>query len=77
MSGYDSLIVGAGFGGLVAAAYLAKEGARVAVLEARETPGGACETVALESDILAPLLIPYVHALDRKVLSDLKLHRRA
>jgi phytoene dehydrogenase-like protein len=37
---YDSIIVGAGHNGLVCAAYLAKSGQRVLVLEASETAGG-------------------------------------
>jgi phytoene dehydrogenase-like protein len=37
---YDSIIIGAGHNGLVCAAYLAKGGQRVLVLEAADTPGG-------------------------------------
>src|SRR3989442_13561585 len=43
MSGsYDIIIVGAGHNGLVTAAYLARAGMRVLVLERRELVGGAC-----------------------------------
>jgi len=41
VANYDTLIVGAGHNGLVAAAYLAKGGRRVLVLEKREEVGGA------------------------------------
>jgi phytoene dehydrogenase-like protein len=41
---YDVLIIGAGHNGLVAAAYLARAGRRVLVLERRELVGGACVT---------------------------------
>src|SRR5439155_4016612 len=41
---YDAVIVGGGHNGLVAAAYLAKIGARVVVLEARHKTGGAADT---------------------------------
>jgi phytoene desaturase len=41
---YDALIIGAGHNGLVAAAYLAKAGRHVLVLERREALGGAATT---------------------------------
>jgi phytoene dehydrogenase-like protein len=40
----DAVIVGAGHNGLVAAAYLARAGQRVLVLEAKDRVGGACVT---------------------------------
>ncbi len=41
---YDAIIVGGGHNGLVAAAYLARSGARTLVLEARPKTGGAATT---------------------------------
>ena len=41
---YDAIIVGAGHNGLVTAAYLAKAGRRVLVLERRDILGGCCIT---------------------------------
>jgi phytoene dehydrogenase-like protein len=41
---YDAVVIGAGLNGLVAAAYLAKEGQRVLVLERREIVGGTAVT---------------------------------
>jgi phytoene dehydrogenase-like protein len=43
---YDAIVVGGGHNGLVAAAYLAKKGARTIVLEARHKVGGAADTMA-------------------------------
>ena len=45
VSDYDALIVGAGHNGLVAAAYLARAGKRVLVLERAERVGGAAVTL--------------------------------
>ncbi|MCC2656624.1 MAG: NAD(P)/FAD-dependent oxidoreductase [Panacagrimonas sp.] len=41
---YDALIIGAGHNGLVCAAYLARAGRKVLVLERRSVVGGACIT---------------------------------
>ena len=42
---YDAIVIGGGHNGLVAAAYLAKLGARTVVLEKRHTTGGAADTM--------------------------------
>ena len=41
---YDNIIIGAGHNGLVAAAYLAKQGKKVLVLERRDIVGGSVVT---------------------------------
>jgi len=42
---YDAVVIGGGHNGLVAAAYLAKQGARTVVLEKRHKTGGAADTM--------------------------------
>ena len=41
---YQAIVIGGGHNGLVAAAYLAKAGARVVVCESRHKTGGAAAT---------------------------------
>ena len=43
---FDAIVIGGGHNGLVAAAYLARSGARTLVLEGRDTAGGAATTEA-------------------------------
>lgn len=44
MKTFDYIIMGAGLGGLAAAACLTKQGYKVAVLEKHYLPGGCCHT---------------------------------
>ncbi len=49
MSSYDYVIIGAGMGGLTVGSLLARAGARVAIVEAHEYPGGCCHTFPMGS----------------------------
>src|SRR5216117_3353287 len=76
MSGsYDIIIVGAGHNGLVTAAYLARAGKRVLVLERRHVVGGACVTEELWPGFKVSTA-SYVSSLFRpEIIRDLELGR--
>jgi phytoene dehydrogenase-like protein len=75
---YDAIVVGGGHNGLVAAAYLARSGARTVVLEGRHKTGGAATTEAPWPD--APEFkvtrLSYVMSLmPPTIINDLELAR--
>jgi phytoene dehydrogenase-like protein len=75
---YDAIVVGGGHNGLVAAAYLARSGARTLVLEGRNKTGGAATTEAPWAD--APdfkvTRLSYVMSLlPPTIINDLQLER--
>jgi phytoene dehydrogenase-like protein len=70
----DIIIVGAGHNGLVAAAYLAKTGRRVLVLERNATPGGQLAAGMLGDGFDAPALHPG-GGLRPDIVRDLQLVR--
>ena len=72
MSQYDSIIIGAGHNGLVCAAYLARSGQRVLVLEASATPGGLAASREFHPGFRAPVAHSFSH-FSRQVADDLKL----
>src|SRR6476659_7762849 len=72
---YDAIIIGAGHNGLVTAAYLAKGGYKVIVLERREIVGGCCITEELWPGYKVSTAA-YVNSLLRpEIIRDLDLKR--
>jgi phytoene dehydrogenase-like protein len=77
-NGYHAIVVGGGHNGLVAAAYLAKAGARTIVLEARHKVGGAADTMAPwpEAPEFKVTTLSYVMSLmPDTIVRDLQLER--
>jgi phytoene dehydrogenase-like protein len=72
---YDAIVIGAGHNGLVTAAYLAKAGVKVLVLERRERVGGICDTLEIADGYRAPGIVHTVGRLRRSVIADLGLVR--
>lgn len=74
----DALVIGGGHNGLIAAAYLAKGGASVCVLEARAKTGGATDTMSPwpEAPEFRVSTLSYVMSLmPERIISDLDLRR--
>jgi phytoene dehydrogenase-like protein len=71
----DAIVVGGGHNGLVAAAYLARAGLAVLVLERREVLGGAAVTEELWPGYKVSTAAYLVSLLQDKIVSDLELHR--
>jgi phytoene dehydrogenase-like protein len=75
---WDAIVVGGGHNGLTAAAYLARAGRSVLVLERRDQLGGACTLERPFSDpryVISPCAY-VVGLLDPVVVSELELERR-
>jgi len=70
---FDAIVVGAGHNGLTAAAYLARAGRRVCVLERRPLVGGACVTEELWPGQRVSRASYVVSMLQPKVVAELRL----
>jgi phytoene dehydrogenase-like protein len=72
---YNAIIIGGGHNGLVTAAYLAKAGRSVLVLERRETLGGAAATEEVFPGFKVNTGASDAGLFRREIVRDLNLHR--
>lgn len=73
---YDSIVVGGGHNGLVCAAYLARGGRSVLVLEAAERVGGAAVTREFAPGFRVSACAHLLHLMPPALMRDLGLHRQ-
>jgi len=72
---YQSIIIGAGHNGLVCAAYLARAGNSVLVLDANGWLGGAASTQSFYPGFRLSRVAHLLHALPQNLISELQLHQ--
>ncbi len=72
---YDCIVIGAGHNGLTCAAYLAKAGKSVLVLESRSQIGGAAANRTFAPGYSVSACAHLLHGLSEQVIADLDLNR--
>ena len=72
---YDAIIIGGGHNGLTAAAYLAKAGRKVLVLEKRYLLGGAAVTEEIFPGYKYTVCSCVISLLRPEVIQELELHK--
>jgi phytoene dehydrogenase-like protein len=75
MARTDVVVIGAGHNGLIAAAYLAKAGRKVTVLERSDVVGGILRASQIAPGFTAPGIVPTVGRLRASIVKDLRLAR--
>ena len=75
MKTYDAIIIGAGHNGLTSAAYLARAGKSVLILEHRAIIGGACTTEATWPGYRISTAAYLCSLLNPKIIADLELQK--
>src|SRR5687768_1732104 len=72
---YDAIVIGAGHNGLIAGAYLARAGKKVAILERRDVVGGAAVTEEIFPGYRFTEFSYVVSLLRPEIIRDLELPR--
>ena len=75
MANYDAIIIGAGHNGLVAAAYLARAGKKILLLERRSVIGGIAVTEEIFPGYKVPTCAHLAGTFSKKIISELDLDR--
>jgi len=75
MPNYDAIIAGAGHNGLVTAAYLARAGKKVLVLEGRELVGGCSVTEEIWPGFRVSTAAYLTSLMQEKIVRELELER--